>query len=161
MEMLSTSAQYVTLDNKIKCLSLYIYIYIYGKTTNKTVTRTANMWELLIATHLDQSLWSTNQKYWATVRSNWLHSFLEVHNCVVPFTSHGKLNEFGAEKSISWAKPVHFDFFKINFTVLSHILSTGGDALGCIYISIARCVLETCKSDQRRETQNFKIECSD
>jgi hypothetical protein len=27
------------------------------------------------------------------------------------------------------AKPTHFDFFTINFTVWSHILSTGGDAL--------------------------------
>jgi hypothetical protein len=46
-----------------------------------------------------------------------LHSFLEVHNCVAPFTSHSKLREFGAEKSISRAKPAHFDFFTMNFTV--------------------------------------------
>jgi hypothetical protein len=52
-----------------------------------------------------------------------------VHNCVVPFTSHGKLRKFGAEKPISWAKPAHFDFFAINFTVWSNILSTVGDAL--------------------------------
>jgi hypothetical protein len=26
---------------------------------------------------------------------------LEVHNCVAPFTSHGKLHEFGAENPIS------------------------------------------------------------
>ncbi len=56
-------------------------------------------------------------------------SFLEVHNCVAHFTNHGKLHKFGAEKPISWAKPAHFDFFTINFTVWSHILSTGGDAL--------------------------------
>jgi hypothetical protein len=47
----------------------------------------------------------------------------------VPFTSHDKLQEFGAEKPISWAKLAHFDFFIINFTAWSHILSTGGDAL--------------------------------
>ncbi len=58
-----------------------------------------------------------------------LHSFFEVHNCVAPFTSHRKLHEFGAEKPISRAKPAHFDFFAINFTVWSHILSTCGDAL--------------------------------
>jgi hypothetical protein len=46
-----------------------------------------------------------------------------------PFTSNGKLHEFGAEKPISSAKPAHFDFFAINFTVWSHILSTVGDAL--------------------------------
>jgi len=28
-------------------------------------------------------------------------SFLEVYNSVAPFTSHGKLHEFGAEKQIS------------------------------------------------------------
>jgi hypothetical protein len=39
-----------------------------------------------------------------------------------------KLHEFGAEKPISLAKPAHFDFFTINFTIWSHILSTGGDA---------------------------------
>jgi hypothetical protein len=27
--------------------------------------------------------------------------FFEVHNCVAPFTSHGKLHEFGAKKRIS------------------------------------------------------------
>jgi len=55
------------------------------------------------------------------------YSFLEVLNCVAPFTSHIKLHEFGAEKPISWAKLTHFDFFTINFTVWSHIWSIGGD----------------------------------
>jgi hypothetical protein len=45
--------------------------------------------------------------------------FLEVHNYVAPFTSHGKLHEFGAEKPIFWAKPAHFDFFTIHFNVES------------------------------------------
>jgi len=52
-----------------------------------------------------------------------------VHKCVAPCTSHGKLHAFGAKKPISLAEPAHFDFFTINFTVWSHILSTGGDAL--------------------------------
>ncbi len=123
---ISTNAQYVTLDNKIKCLSLAVF---FGNPTNKTVTGIPYTGELLIANHLDQSLWSSNQKYWAAVRSNSLHSFLEVHNYVAPSTSHGKLHEFGAKKPISWAKLAHFDFFTINCTVWSHILSTGGDAL--------------------------------
>ncbi len=123
---ISTGAQYVTLDNKVKCLSLAVS---FGNPTNKTVTGTTDTWEPLIENHLDQSLWSTNQKYWSTVRSNLLRSFLEVHNCVAPFTSRGKLHEFGAEKPISWGKPAHFDFFTINFTVWRHILSTSGDDL--------------------------------
>jgi hypothetical protein len=71
---ISTSTQYVTLDNQIKCLSLGFYIL--GSPTNKTVTGTAYMWGLLIANHLDQSAWSTNQKYWAAVGSNLLHTLL-------------------------------------------------------------------------------------
>ncbi len=67
------------------------------------------------------------------MRSNLLHSFLEVHNRVGPFASHGKLHEFGAEKLISWAKLAHFDFLAINFTVWSHILSTDGDAVNLTY----------------------------
>jgi hypothetical protein len=45
---------------------------------------------------------------------------------------------FGAEKPISWAKPAHFDFFTIHFTVWSHLRSTDGDAL---------CNLNTCLWD--------------
>jgi hypothetical protein len=45
------------------------------------------------------------------------------------FTSHYKLHEFGAEKSISWAKPAHFEVFAINYTLWSDMLSTVGDAL--------------------------------
>jgi hypothetical protein len=40
-------AQYVTLDNKIKCLSLAGFFF--GDPTNKTVTGTAYAWGLLIA----------------------------------------------------------------------------------------------------------------
>jgi len=42
----STSAQYVTLDNKIKFLSLVVFIWL---PTNKTVIGTACTWELLMA----------------------------------------------------------------------------------------------------------------
>ncbi len=56
-----------------------------------------------------------------------------MHNCVAPFTNHGKLDEFYAEKPISWAKPAHFDFVAINFTVCSHIQSAVGDALMGFY----------------------------
>jgi hypothetical protein len=34
-------------------------------------------------------------------QSNLLHSFLELHNYVAPFASHGKLHEVGAEEPIS------------------------------------------------------------
>jgi hypothetical protein len=77
------------------------FSFFFDNSTNKTVTETAYTWGLLLANHLDQSLWLTTQKYWAAVKSNLLHSFLEVHNYVVPFISHGKLHEFDLEKPIS------------------------------------------------------------
>ncbi len=92
---------------------------------------------LLIANHLDQSLSSTNHKYWASVRFNLLHSFLEVNNCIATFTSHWKLHEFGAEKPISWAKLTHFDFSAVCFTVWSHILRTVGDALSRYMLNLS------------------------
>jgi len=122
---ISNGAQYVTLDNKIKCLSLVVFFLAITPIKLKLHRRR----ELLIANQLDQSLWSTNQKYWAAVRCNLLHSLWEVHNCVAPFTRHYKLHEFGAEKPISWAKPEHFDSFAINCSVWTHIVSTLGDAL--------------------------------
>jgi hypothetical protein len=78
---------------------------------------------------------------WSKLMYNWSDlqgSFLEVHNCVAPFTSHDKLHEFGAEKPISWAKAAHFDFFTINITVWSHILSTRGDALSARFHTPSR-----------------------
>jgi hypothetical protein len=52
-QSISTGTQYVTLDDKIKCLSLAVR---FGNLTNKTVIGTPHTWGLLIANHLDQSL---------------------------------------------------------------------------------------------------------
>jgi hypothetical protein len=77
------------------------------------------MWELLIANHLDQSLWSTNQKYWAAARSNLLHSFLEVHNCVAHFTSHGgTLHEIWCRKTYFLCQAGTFWLFHNKFYYL-------------------------------------------
>jgi hypothetical protein len=105
--------QYVSLDNKIKCLSLAV-----GTTNSKPPG------PIIVIDQLE------------ILSSNLLHFFLEVHNCVAPFTSHVKLHKFGAEKPISWAKLAHIDFLTINFTVCSHILSTVGDALRWPYLQL-------------------------
>ncbi len=83
---------------------------------------------LLIANHLDQSLWWANQKYWAVVRSYLLHSFLQMHSVAVPF-SHFKLCNYTEPIPLCWAEPVYCDFSSSNCTVQLHILSTAGDAL--------------------------------
>jgi hypothetical protein len=114
-QSISICAQYVTLDNKIKYLSLADFFF--GNLSN--VTGTAYMWGLLV----EKKPGYTNEKYGSAFRSNLLHSFLEVRNCVAPFTSPSNLHEFGAEK------PFFLDVFAINFTVSRHILCSGGDAL--------------------------------
>ncbi len=91
---------------------------------------------LLIANHLDQSSWSTNQKHWATVRSYLLHSFLEVHRaCCCAFLAKPRLATWVIVQSqnhfCSSAEPgrMYVRFSSSNFTVWGHILSTAGDAL--------------------------------
>jgi hypothetical protein len=107
----------------------------FGNPTNKTVTGTTSTWELLIANHLDQSLWPTNQNIERQSGPIYYTLSFEVHNCVAPFTSHGTVHECGAKKPISWAKPAHFHIFTINFSVWSRILSTSGDALNQFQMS--------------------------
>ncbi len=86
-------------------------------------------WRLLIANHLDQLLWWVNQKHWASVRSYLLHSFLQVHNCAAPFTSHGNERNYAEPKPFSWPELAYVGFSSSNFNVQNHILSTPGDAL--------------------------------
>jgi hypothetical protein len=83
---------------------------------------------LLIANHLDESLWWANQKHWAVVRSYLLHSFLQVHSVAVPF-SHFNLCNYSEPIPLSWAKRVYCNFSSSNCTVQVHILITAGDAL--------------------------------
>jgi hypothetical protein len=55
--------------------------------------------KLLIANHKDQSIWWANEKHWAAVRSNLLHSFLQVHSTAGPRTSHGNLRNYPEAKT--------------------------------------------------------------
>jgi hypothetical protein len=49
---------------------------------------------LLIANHLDQSLWLTDKKQWQAVGSYLLHSFLQVNRFATPLTIHCKLYNY-------------------------------------------------------------------
>jgi len=92
---ISTGAHYVTLDNKIKCLSKADFVF-WATPPIKTGTGTANKWELLTNSKPPGPIRNTELQYCLIY-----YSFLDVHNCVATFTSHGKLHEFGAEKPIS------------------------------------------------------------
>jgi hypothetical protein len=108
-----SNAQYVTLQKKNSHPSLVIYFFASPPIKLKLGQQIGE--GLLIANHLDQSLWWANQKHWAAVRSYLIHSFLEVHNLGAPFTSHCKLCHYAEPKSFSSAKLAYFDFFHLIF----------------------------------------------
>jgi len=119
--------QYVILRKYFSHPSLVIYCC--GTPLIKLKPRQQIGGGVLIANHLDQSLWQSNKKHSAPVRSYLLHSFLQVRNPAGPFRSHCKLCYVAEPKPIWWAKPAYFDFSSSNFTVRNHVLSTTGDAL--------------------------------
>ncbi len=89
-ESISNGAKYVTLDSKIKYPSLTFCFF--GNPTNKIET------DIYAGTTNSKPL---DKSKILSCRSNLLHFFLEVHNCVAHFTSFRKLHEFGAKKPIS------------------------------------------------------------
>jgi hypothetical protein len=103
--------------------------------THKTETWTANKWGLLVANHLDQSLWWADQKHWSIVRSYLLHSLLQLHRVAVPFARHGKMCLMMSQKNALETKPACFEFSSSNCTVQDHILSTTGDALSGVELA--------------------------
>jgi hypothetical protein len=83
---------------------------------------------LLLANHLNQSLWWINQKN--SLSTNYIifiTFFLHVHNNVVPFTSHGNMHNYANQpKPFSWTKPTYVGFVSSNFIVQDHIPNTIG-----------------------------------
>jgi hypothetical protein len=69
--------------------SLVIYSFATPPIKRKLVEQIGG--GLLIANHLDQSLWWANQKHWVAIRSYLLHSFPQVHSVIAPFTSCNNL----------------------------------------------------------------------
>jgi hypothetical protein len=125
LESISSGAQYVILR---KYFSRPLRHVLVCNPTNKLGQQIGR--GLLIANHLDQSLWWGNQKHWSAVRSYLLHSFLEVHSAAAPFTSsHGNHRNYVEPKPFSWPKAAYFGLSSSNLTVQDHIPSTAGDAL--------------------------------
>ncbi len=116
--------------------------FLFGNPTNKTVTGTAYMWGLLKANHLgpiviiDQSkILSHSQVQFITLL------FGGAHLCCA-FYQPRQAAPIWCRKTNWWDNPTHFDFFATNctvWTVWSHILSTGGDALTTDTSSVSMC----------------------
>jgi hypothetical protein len=81
---------------------------------------------LLIANHLDQSLWLANQKQGVVVRSNLLHSSLAGAHLCCAF-SNPQHYQMCWPKPFFWDKLACFDISSSNFTVQGPILSTPGE----------------------------------
>jgi hypothetical protein len=92
--------QIVTVD--IKRLSLAFLIFLATPVpTNKTESGTEHTWGTTNSKPPGSIIVIDQPEVLSSSQCNLLHSFWEVHNCVVPFTRHGKLHEFGAENPIS------------------------------------------------------------
>jgi hypothetical protein len=77
-ESISSCAQYATLCKKLSHPSS-MYSFTTPPIKLKLVQQIGG--ELLIANHLDKSLWWANQKHWATVRSYLLYFFVQGWRC--------------------------------------------------------------------------------
>jgi hypothetical protein len=99
-----------------------LVILLFCNPTHKTETGTANMWELLIANHLDESLWWDNKEQGSRVRSYLLHSSLACAQLCCAFHQHqqGRKTTFLSRNRHVWT------FLHPLFNVQGHILSTGG-----------------------------------
>ncbi len=112
LRSISSSGQYVTCKN---ISQIQVQLFTFSNPTHKTKTGTEIGGRLLIATHLDQSNYLTNQ-----------HEML----CLaVPFTSLIKLCTNAGPKPFCWAKLTCSDFSSSEFNLQGHILSTAGVAL--------------------------------
>jgi hypothetical protein len=90
------------------------------------------MWGLLIANHLDQSLWSSNQKYWAAVRSILILFFGGTQLCCALLHDLVQKNQF---PEVNW----HIFTFSQSILLSGvHILSTIGDALRSLHLEVSK-----------------------
>jgi hypothetical protein len=88
-------------ENNFHIQVLVIYSFMYSFATLWTKLKQGQQQirgRLLIANHLDQSLWWGNQKHWEQGRSYLLHSFLQVHWAAGPFTRK--------RAQLCWAKTI-------------------------------------------------------
>jgi hypothetical protein len=120
-----TSTQYVNLPKYFSQPSLVIYFFA---TPPMKLKRGPQMWELLIANHLDQSLWLANPKQGAAVRSYLLHSSLAGVQLCCAFYQPQQTKHICRGKTIFQSQHQQMLLSSSNFNVQGHILCTGGDA---------------------------------
>ncbi len=70
---------------------------------------------LLIANHLDQSLWSTNQKYWTEVTSYLVFTFTCTSLCSAIYDATANLRNYAKPKTVLFSQTGIFWHFFIQF----------------------------------------------
>jgi hypothetical protein len=90
----------VTLDNKIKCLSLAVFFFWGQKATNETVTGTAYIWGILTSKPPGPFIMIDQSEILNCSYVQFITLFFGDAQTVLSFSQHSKLQEFGAEKAI-------------------------------------------------------------
>jgi hypothetical protein len=110
---------------------------LFCNPTYKTKTRDIKKARrLLIANHLDQSLWWANRNHWAAVRSYFITLFLGGEQCCCAFYQARQHAQLCEAKSISLHQTIIPWIFFTQFYYADHILSIVWDALSCIFYKI-------------------------
>ncbi len=88
----------MTLDNKIKCLSLALFFV--GNPTNETVTGAAYVWGILFSKPPGPFIMIDQSEILNCSYVQFITLFFGDAQTVLSFSQHSKLQEFGAEKAI-------------------------------------------------------------
>jgi hypothetical protein len=102
--------------------STFSYVH-FCNSSHKTETGTANSWWIDEKNHLYESLWSTNQKHWAAVRSYFTLFSVGAQHCYA----------FYQPRNYADPQPTYVGFFSSKFTVQDHILSSALEMLLTYY----------------------------
>ncbi len=97
---------------KIFFTSKFNYLFL-SNPTNRTETGTPNRWGFTNNKPPGPIIMMANQKNWAAVRSDLLHSFLQVQSVAAPVTNYGNLWNYAEPNPFSWAKLAHLDFLHL------------------------------------------------
>jgi len=136
LKCISRGAQYVTLQKYFSHPSLVIYCFA-------TLQRKLKLGQpiggggLLIANHLDESLWWASKNHWTLVRSYLLHSFLQ---CTAHSPATANCAVILSQNHFPEPNRGNFDFSSSNYIVQDHILSTAGDALKVWFFNMSFCI---------------------
>jgi hypothetical protein len=125
---ISSGAQYVTLGKYFSHPSLVLYCFATPRIKLKLGQQIGG--GPITGNHLDKSLWWTNQKHWAAVRSYYHSLFFGCIASLCPLPVSATWAILESQNHFRGPNPTHKRGFSSSyFTLQDHIPSTAGDAL--------------------------------